>query len=128
MCSNATAKEVTDIFTEHPDVFEEMITVDTIVEAGYKDRKQYGNIVDYALKGKNQIFAQVNELNIVDHFLVRFRNHEWEVYYSSKYNKFYSKEYAYHQGKYRYNYAEWKPMIPYTTEEYIKKKIAALYK
>lgn len=126
-CTTATPKEITDIFTEHPDVFDDIITVDKIIEAGYRERNVYGGETEYLLKGKNLIYAVVNSLNIVDCFKVRFRNHDWTVCYSSKHNKFYSKEYKYINGLGRYVYDVWRPHISVSTEEYIKKKIAALY-
>lgn len=119
-CKNANPNSFSDFFTEHPGAFDDIITVDKILKFGYKSRSQNYTEFRYQLKAKNQIEACVNNLNIVDHFKICYRNYSWEVYYSKKYNKIY-----YNNGN---KYEEWSPYrIPETTKNYILAKIAALY-
>ena len=127
-CVNADVQPIEDIFTKNPGIFDDIITVDQIVKQGYKERYVRNHYwTNYKLKGKNQIWACVNHMNIVDHFEISYRNNHWTVYYSKKYNKLYHQLHAYGKG---YYYGEWKPDHYYITpeaKEYIKKKIASLY-
>ena len=125
-CASATLKEITDIFTEHPDVFENIITVDKIIEVGYKERNLYSYNTKYRLKGKYSIWAIVNNLNIVDCFIVKYRNENWYVYYSHTQKKFYTKNHNY--TKRCKEYVVWDPTyMTFEAKENIKKKIASLY-
>ena len=125
-CASATLMEITDIFTEHPDVFENIITVDKIIEAGYKERRIYSAFSEYRLKGKYSIWAVVNNLNIIDHFTVNYRNDSWNVYYSHTQKTFYTTRYV--SSRREYQYEEWNPAyMTLEAKENIKKKIASLY-
>lgn len=118
---NATPKEITDIFTQYKGVFDELITVDRIVENGYTERNEYIEYQTYKLKAKNTIYARVNSLNIVDNFIIHYRNEEYIVCYSKKYDKLF-------MSNWNYDYAEFEPhSIPTRTLENIKAKIASLY-
>lgn len=120
-CTNADLVEVEDIFTEKPCIFDDIITIDKIVEVGYKTATNGHEETFYRLKGRNEIYAVVNKMNVVDHFAIEYRGNSWNVYYSKKYDEFY---YCGRNGKYtRYNFSS----MPDTTREYIKNKIAKLY-
>ena len=122
-CVNATTQSVTDIFIEKPGVFDDIITVDKIVEAGYKTALNYHRgSVGYRLKGRNEIYAVVNSMNVVDNFQIDYRGSSYIIYYSKKYNEFY---YVGRRGK----YVIWNNFtgMPTATTEYIKNKIAKLY-
>jgi hypothetical protein len=123
-CKNATMNAFEDIFIRKPGIFDDIITVDRIIEAGYKKENTYSYGSDetfYALKGRNRIYAVVNKMNIVDHFRVEYKRRVCDVYYSKKYNEFYMRG--------RNGYTAW--VADYdmssSTVTYIKKKIAELY-
>lgn len=120
-CRNAEKIPFTDFFTEHPGAFDEMITVDKILDNGYTEmRRSSGGMTKYKLKAKNSITALVNRLNIVDRFEVSYRNSYYILYYSKKYDKLYV--------SYNGRYGEWVPYgVPSTTIERIKDKIKSLY-
>jgi len=127
-CVNAEAQPISDIFTENPEIFDNIITVDQITKNGYKERYYNGGaFTEYKLKCRNQIYAYVNKVNVVDHFIVTYRNNSWTLYYSKKYDKFYTYTHTYEKGN---SYVEWNPSsydITSEAKEYIKKKIASLY-
>lgn len=120
-CVNATANPVEDFFTKNPGVFDDLITIDRILESGAKYDTSYCGKEWYRLKTKNKIEVVINSLNIVEKFRIYYKGDDWDVMYSKKYDK------LYYCGHYRYE--EWKR--PYEmsndTYEYIKKKIAELY-
>lgn len=118
-CANATAQPIEDFFTENPGVFDELITIDRLLECDAKLDSNCGDIMSYRIKAKNKIIAVVNAINIVDYFRVTCDREEFAVRYSKKYDKLYCCG-----GN---KYTEWNP---YNTEVYerIKKKIAELYK
>ena len=121
-CGDATYDVIEDIFTEHPDVFEDIITVDKILEVGYKNISAIGagGHCRYQLHGKNRIYAYVNSLSIVDHFEVKYYNDTWNVVYSKKLDKLF-----YSSGS---HYVEFGPgNMSEEVVNYIKNKIAELY-
>ena len=121
-CGNARAVEIEDTFTKYPGLFDEIITSDRIDEVGYKDKMDWDGSYTYTLNGRNKIEANVNMYGIVDGFTVYYEDDYWTVYYSKKYDKFFTVN----CGGY---YTEFDP--PYLgekTRKYIENKIAALYK
>ena len=124
-CNTASFDVVHDFFARYPGAFDKMVTVDAIVDKGYKRRSVFGHKSVYALKGRNQIDACVNAQNIVTHFNVSYRDHCWNgLIYSPKYHKLFMSD---NRGG---NYIEWIPSIydiPADTIVYIKNKIAELY-
>ena len=123
-CNTASFDVVRDFFARFPGAFDTMVTVDAIVDKGYKRRHIVGQRSIYALKGRNQIDAYVNAQNIVTHFDVVYKNHCWRnLVYSPKYERLFMND---NRG----NYIEWIPSrydIPSETVTYIKSKIAELY-
>lgn len=124
-CINASPISVTDIFTEYPGVFDSMATVKQVIKYGYKETWSDNRCTKYRLKGKNNIVVIINSMQIVDHIDVNYKRHYYRIYYSEKYNKYFTEKYAGAQ----YTYVEW--ANPYgmslETFDYIKKKIASLY-
>ena len=125
-CVGAEAAMVSDIFTEYPGVFDNMATIKQVLKCGYKEVDEGINTTKFRLKGKNNIYAVVNNLQIIDHFEVHYRNTKWTIYYSDKYQKYYTFQYT---GNGTYNYVEWdrQHQLPTESFEYIKAKIASLY-
>ena len=121
-CTTSHMLPVSDIFIEKPGIFDDIITVDKVIEVGYKNAQNfYNSSIGYRLKGKNEVYAVVNKLNIVDYFRINYRNDTWTVFYSKKYDEFYT------YGRLG-AYAKWNPYrMPEATLEYIKNKIRKLY-
>lgn len=123
-CTTATQEAVSDIFTEKPGIFDTIITIDQVVDKGYREIYKYSDCVQIRLKTKNSITAIVNKINIIDCFEVGYRSNSWCVFYSKKYDELYHK--ARIGGKYKYKVWDIYD-IPNETRERIKKDIAALY-
>ena len=122
-CVNATKISRTNFFSTHPEAFDTIISVNKILEAGYKekDKNVYSGETMYTLKGKNKIQAIVNKMSIVDYFVVSYRRNYWNVVYSKKYNKLYEMTYS-------DVYKEWRPSeMSNETIAYIFNVISKLY-
>lgn len=122
-CVKAKPIELSNFFTQYPGAFDSMITIDQIVKGKYaKIYNNYDGTISIKLKSKNQIYAHINNKNIVEYFEVYYRKNHWRVFYSKKYKKFFTMNSD--------NYVEWISYlydIPEAAREYIKQKIAALY-
>lgn len=119
-CETATYDAIEDIFTRHPGIFDDIITVDKIVEVGYKEKSGSYNGSYYRLNGRNTIWAYVNSMSIVDFFSVEYNGYSWSIVYSKKLDKLFWMS----GGKYK----EWNPeVVNENTKEYIKGKIKELY-
>ena len=122
-CADIETLEYKDIFAQHPGVFDDIATVDKILEVGYKgttDSGWYGYSMDYFLKGRNDIRAVVNDIGIVDFFIISYDGHNWKVVYSKKLDKLFDIS--------SYRYIEWyPPNLKASVKEYIKQKISELY-
>lgn len=123
-CKNADMVVPNDFFAQNPGAFDDLITVDKIIECGYSKTYRGNDYTEYKLKAKNTITAFVNKLNIVDHFRISYRHDFCDVVYSKKLDQLFDIGY-YQNGEYK------KPTIwsmPTTSMENIKQKIASLYK
>lgn len=122
-CATAEMQPIEDVFTKYPGLFDDIITVDKILENGFTEKIEYTHrgVTHYKLKGRNHITAVVNKLNIVDRFVIGYRSQSFDVVYSKKYDKLF----LINGSSYKeYNSSE---SIPDKTLESIKKKIASLY-
>lgn len=121
-CARAEMRAIEDVFTKYPGLFDDMITVDRILENGFTERTERpSGAVHYKLKAKNHITAAVNNLNIVDYFIIDYRSHQVKVMYSKKYNKLFLIRGGVYVEYVRSDY------MPDSTLENIKEKIASLY-
>lgn len=105
-CGEAQPIPIRDIFTERPGVFDDIITVDKILENGYesipyKDR----HTTEYLISSEAEVHAVVNSIGIVDRFIIGSISDCGEVVcYSKKYNELYSAGgfvYSPYNGEYR---------------------------
>ena len=119
-CGNAKAQEIHDIFTDRPGVFDDIITVDKLLDNGCISNNPLSGAPEYQLDSDFSIWATVNRIGIVDHFTVIDYDYV-SLYYSKRYDSLFMVS----DGKYT-------PWIPDTySEEYaekIKNDIAKLYR
>lgn len=120
-CRKYGTRELDNLFVNHPHPFETQITVDTLLAKKYNYISHDWGYFKYDLKLRGTLQACVNEMGIIDHFTLSYRNYTYNLYYSSKYDKLY---YAY-SGCYM-------ERLPHgiTTAKWdqVKEKIASLYK
>lgn len=120
-CRSAGVVPIDDIFVKYPDVFDKFVTVDALLNKKC-EQSGYGNgFFEYDMKCRGTLVARVNEMGIVDHFVLRYRGASLRLYYSNKYNLLFAEGYM--------NYSETIPYyIPEKKWEQVKTKIAELYK
>lgn len=120
-CADGKAKEIVDTFTEYPGLFDDIITVDNVLDAGYREKFNDGNYMWYRMNFTKDTYVVVNNLGIVSHFVVYTSGGEVYLYYSKKYDKLF-------KAKRSEMYTEWEAEnIPYEEEMQIKNDIAKLY-
>ena len=120
-CKNATFIPIKGFFDEHPDAFDDIITVDKIIDAGFTRQWNGGSCTNYQLKARNTIVAKVNAMNVVESFNNNYRNDNCTVVYSKALNKLFT----FSNGTYQEFTGLWH--MPASTVENIKKKISSLY-
>lgn len=120
-CRKKGVSTIEDIFTQYPDLFDKQVAVDVLNEKNSSYDGYRNGFFVYDLKCHDAVKACVNELGIIDHFIINFRTHTAKAYYSAKYDKLFfarNSEYAespwFDLSENRYNQA--------------KAKISALYK
>lgn len=86
-CENATFNRIEDFWTKHPKAFDEFITVDRIIDAGYKSMYKNNDRIEFELKGRARLTAFVNNQGICYEFGLNHRNHYYTLRYSKKYDK-----------------------------------------
>lgn len=121
-CANAREMEIKDFFTEYHGAFDDIITVDALLDKGH-DVLYTGNRTheyEFVNNASYSIYAITNSLGIIDHFYVWHNGETWDVYYSKKYDMlFYNNK----------GYKEWCPYeIDFDEIQEIKKEIAKLYR
>lgn len=121
-CRNNGVRKIEDIFTKYPNLFDKHITVDVLNAKKYAYDGYVNNFFEYDLKCRNTVKACVNELGIVDHFIIKARTHRYYAYYSAKYDKLFFSN----------NGRDYDENMPYSVTEtkynQAKEKISALYK
>lgn len=86
-CRRHGTRPINDIFTQYPDPFDKQLTVDVLMKKNYEYDGRINGFFEYDLKNRNTVKACVNELGIVDHFVVKHRGYRFIVYYSDKYDQ-----------------------------------------
>lgn len=121
MCRKQGMKPVEDIFFAKPGLFDKFVTVDALIAKKLDNVEYYDGYFQYDLRSRGTLKACVNELGIVDHFILYYRYNSYNIYYSAKYNEMYFMD---DSGRYTTR----KPYsVSETKVEEVKKKIAALY-
>ena len=119
-CENATFNRIEDFWTKNPDVFNEFITIDRIVDAGYKSMYKNSSYIEFALKGKARLQAYVNNQGICYEFRLDYRSNTYTLRYSKKYDT------VWVVGSSRFYKLE-SCDISDEMKEYVTNKIRALY-
>lgn len=120
-CKDAVMLEISDIFTTHKGLFDDIALENVLADVGYDKQGSYsdGYWKHYRLNTNKEIYACVNNLGIIDHFDVNIAWDDYRVFYSKKFDKIYtSKNRKYVEG------------VPYLTKEEneeIKNEIRKLY-
>jgi hypothetical protein len=122
-CGDAVEIEISDFFTEHPGVFDDIITIDALLDNGYHVNitNSGSSSCDIYAEDEYTLGVYINSLGIVDSFYVWYDGDKYTLYYSKKYEALFCESAG---GK----YVLWSPfdMRTYLMDE-IKAKIAKLY-
>ena len=86
-CENAEFYRIKDFLTEYPDAFDEFITIDRIIDSGYKEMYKYNDHITFHLKGKTRIAASVNNQGICFSFRLDYQRNSYVLRYSKKYDR-----------------------------------------
>ena len=121
-CAKANEEEITDIFLELPGVFDDIITVDKIIDYGYEEIGYFDdNGAEYLIDGECCLSASINSMGIVNKFIINAYDYYGYIYYSKKYDMFFSGD---GNGK----YVHWEPYAESFDIEEVKKHIRKIYK
>ena len=122
-CADATEIEISDFFTEYPGVFDDIITVDRLLDDGHNVVLREGGretCFEFVSTDDYTIGAVINGIGIIDRFFVWWAGDKYTVYYSRKYDELVTTS--------RGEYCKWVKL--YMTEETrneIKNEIKKLY-
>lgn len=123
LCGDAHGMEITDTFIDYPGIFDDIITVDKILDKGYvKIGYHNSRITEYVLDEEIGISAWVNRLGIIDRFSIDSGNGwGYHVYYSKKYNELYDND---DRGRYQV----WNVKLDEEKKSKFKELIMSFYK
>lgn len=120
-CRRYGVKPIEDVFVKYPGLFDKQITMDLLQEKKYTFEGYSDGYYIYDLRMRGTLKACVNEMGIVDHFIVFHRGWSSTIYYSNKYNKLFLSDW----GKYNPDISE---AMNSKKEEQVLEKLASLYK
>ena len=86
-CENATMRKIEDFWTKYPNAFDEFITVDRIVDVGYKNMYKLYNEITFDLKGRANLVAHINDQGLCYEITLHHRSSQYSLRYSKKYDK-----------------------------------------
>ena len=90
-CEDANGDEIHDTFTDYPGLFDEIITVDKIIDNGYEKINWSDSwATEYCIDSSIGLVAHVNRLSIVDRFFVNTYDYGGYIWYSKKYDEFFT--------------------------------------
>jgi hypothetical protein len=99
-CAGAIFHEHATIFNSYHGAFDAIATVDAISEKKWKYEQKIGDIHWFKARKKYHVFAIVNAMGIIDHFVYSFNGYEHSFVYSKKYDKIFWLEYQNYTDKY----------------------------
>lgn len=120
-CETATFKQIEDFWTRYPGAFDDFITIDRVIDTGYKHMYKGHNYIEFDLKGRANLSAYVNNQGIVYNIRLHHRRRSYQLRYSKKYDTVWYM-----------CVGDWEALtylgISEDTEAAIQKKLKALYK
>ena len=118
-CENAVLRHIEDFWTKYPKAFDEFITIDRIIDDGYKNisKDNYGVVID--LTGRANLTAYINNQGLCYEFQLRYRNRYYTLRYSKKYDKVWAIDYSFKELSHL--------DISYCIEAATMKKLRSLY-
>ena len=123
-CRTKGMQAIDDIFVKYPGIFNKQITIDHLIAKGFTNRYAWASdklwCINLGLRG-DTLHAFVNELGIVDYFMITHRYARYNAFYSDTYDKLFFEYY----GKYKEDMPEEMSQAKYNSA---KKIIKALYK
>lgn len=120
-CEHATMKKIEDFWTKYPNAFDEFITIDRIIDVGYKYMCKSYNGITFELKCRGNLTANVNNQGICYGFTLHHRSNYYFLRYSKKYDKVFYES--------AYDLRELSNLgIAENTQDTIIKKLRTLYK
>ena len=121
-CAVATETPIVDFFTEYPGAFDDIITIDSLLDNGYEVGVAEERTLRYDIEVKDEytIGVTINPLGIVDKFYVWYEGDRYWLHYSRKYDE------LFYDG---HEYFVWDAdHIPTEIRNEIKETIAKLYR
>lgn len=86
-CQNAEFRVIADFWTEHPGAFDEFITADKLIDAGYDNVRRRDDGLVFDLSGQIDLRALVNSQGICTDFSLTFHRQRFLIRYSKRYDK-----------------------------------------
>lgn len=86
-CQIAEFRAIEDFWTKYPGAFDEFITTDSLIDAGYSNTHRRGDVLSFDLSGQIELFANVNLQGICTDFTMMFHRQRFLIRYSKKYDK-----------------------------------------
>lgn len=123
-CGTAKETEIYDFFISRPGVFDDLITIDKLMDDGHNVTLRNGvdSTYEIAYDDDYTVVAVINSIGIVDRFIVWYDGDKHIVYYSKKYDELFRSNPA-------SKYVVWEhPDVPDDRRTVIKEKIANLYR
>jgi hypothetical protein len=120
-CRTKGVRKFEDFFLKYPGAFDKQLTVDFLNEKGFAFETYYNGYFWYDLKLRGALQACVNEMGVIDHFVVKHRGWTYNAYYSERYDTLFFEDYNLYSETTPSNMSDSK-------HKSAKDKIAALYK
>lgn len=86
-CEHATFNQIEDFWTRYPGAFDDMITVDKIIDFGYKSMHKYGDNIEFTIRCRSTLYVCVNPQGICSSIKLVANRHTYYIRYSKKYDK-----------------------------------------
>ena len=120
-CETAQFRQIEDFWTKYPNAFNEFITIDRIIDTGYKSMRKYTHHIDFQLKGRGNLTACVNDKGLCYKIVLDYKRRTYDLRYSKKYDRVWINKYGELRDISYIGMSE-------DTEEAVVKKLKALYK
>jgi hypothetical protein len=87
-CRSAGTKAIEDIFTKYSEVFDSIATVDALDSKVWTlDHREPDGMFLYKAKKRFRLYAAVNSMGIIDHFIYAYERDFMNIAYSAKHEK-----------------------------------------